>query len=137
MTIYCLYSRFDGTTTITPVLLRDPGTDPFRASLPTGAGATILSGHKDRQGDWHTTPKTGVTVVLAGHLTIETRAPAPIAVQLSAGDVLLVLDRSGAGHRSRAHGPSGMTALLLPLSEAEVSNLAGLFADWPGDIHLP
>jgi hypothetical protein len=136
MTIFCLYSRANGTITIAPVVLRDPGTDPFRASLPTGAGATIMGGRKERQGEWHTTPRLGVTLILCGHLDIQTQRAAPRTVQISAGDVLLVLDRTGEGHRSRAHGPDGMTALLLPLAEADVAGLAALFEDWPTDLVL-
>jgi hypothetical protein len=136
MTIFCLYSRANGTTTIAPVVLRDPGADPFRASMPTGAGATLMGGRKERQGEWHTTPKVGVTIVLRGHLNIETHRANPHVTQLSAGDVLLVLDRTGEGHRSRASGPEGMTALLLPLAEGDVPGLAALFADWPADLLL-
>jgi hypothetical protein len=136
MTIFCLYSRPNGTTTMAPMALRDSGADPFRTNLPTGAGATLMGGRNERQGEWHTAPKLGVTMILRGHLDIETQRANPSVTQLSTGDILLVFDRTGEGHRSRAHGPDGMTALLLPLAEADVAGLAALFADWPTDLVL-
>ena len=136
MTIFCLYSRSDGTTTITPVSLHDTGADPFRLAFPTGAGATIMSGRKERQGEWHNTPMLAVTVVLEGQLSIETNRRTSRVTELGVGDVLLVLDRSGEGHRSRGHGPTGLTALLLPLAESDVSALSALFRDWPADFAL-
>ena len=131
MTIYCLSSRRDGTTNMVPVNLHESESDPVRLLFPTGAGATLMTGWRERQGQWHTTPKLGVTVIIEGYLDIETNLAAPQSVTLKAGDILLVLDQTGDGHRSRAHGPHGMSALLLPLDAADLPVLSRLFRDWP------
>ncbi|MDX2142630.1 MAG: hypothetical protein SFV19_04705 [Rhodospirillaceae bacterium] len=136
MTIYCLRTRGDGTTTIVPISLHESQSDPFRVNLPTGAGATLVTGRRERQGAWHTTPKLGITVILEGFLDIEVNRAAPERTTLKAGDVLIVLDQTGDGHRSRAHGPRGMTALLLPLDAADLPALARHFRDWPAEVTL-
>jgi hypothetical protein len=131
MTIYCIYSRHDGTTTMVPIKLFESESDPARLLFPTGAGATLMTGRRERQGQWHTTPKLGVTVIIEGLLDIEINRAASHCTTLVAGDILLVLDQSGDGHRSRAHGPHGMSALLLPLDAADLPALSSLFRDWP------
>lgn len=136
MTIYCLYSRPDATTTVVPINFHEPKTDPALLMFPTGAGATMMTGRRERQGQWHTTPKLGVTVIVEGCLDIEINRAAPQCVTLNAGDILLVLDQTGEGHRSRAHGPNGMTALLLPLDATNLPALSTLFRDWPTDLTI-
>jgi hypothetical protein len=134
--IYCLYSRCDGATSIVPINLCEPVLDPARVIFPTGAGATLMTGRRERQGQWHTTPQLGVTAIIGGHLDIEVNRADPQCVTLVAGDILLVLDRTGDGHRSRAHGPQGISALLLPLDAAQLHVLASLFRDWPADLTI-
>ncbi len=136
MTIYCLYSRPDGATKVVPICLREPATDPARLMIPTGVGASLMTGRRERQGQWHTTPTLGVTVIVEGCLDIEINKAAPQGVTLVAGDILLVLDATGDGHRSRAHGANGMSALLLPLDAADLPSLARLFHDWPTDLTI-
>lgn len=112
MTIHCLHSRAGGISDIVSLSL-------------TGAEHRV---------DWHATPKLGVTVILGGFLDIEINRAAPSVTTLAAGDVLLVVDYRGEGHRSRAHSPVGLSALLLPLAAADVPALAAAFVDWPADI---
>jgi hypothetical protein len=131
--VFCLYSTLRGPACVRELAYADANADPMRVALPVATGATVVSGRTERRSDWHNTPQVGLTVILAGGLEIETGRTAPRRHTLAAGDLLLVLDRSGEGHRSRGFGSEGLTALLLPLAADAVSALPSLFSNWPDD----
>ncbi|MDX2223567.1 MAG: hypothetical protein SFV21_12505 [Rhodospirillaceae bacterium] len=134
MGVFCLYSTVAGPACVRELTFVNADMDPFRVGLPLGTGATVITGKAERRGAWHTTPQVGLTVILNGCLEIETNQAAPRLQPLVAGDMLLVLDRSGEGHRSRGFGPQGLTALLLPLAADAAVALPRLFANWPDDL---
>jgi hypothetical protein len=89
MTIYCLHARAVGAAGIVPLTLRDPDSDPLRLAYPTGAGATLMTGRRERRGEWLATPKLGVTVILEDYLDIEVDRAAPARRSSAAGPSLI------------------------------------------------
>ena len=103
---------------------------PLQAGVG-GAGATLMTSRLDRTGEWHTTPNIGLTVMLKGWLEIHINRAQPKIFTLVAGDMLFVMDLTGEGHRSRAYGPDGMSALLLPLKASDLASFGQVFKNWP------
>jgi hypothetical protein len=139
MTVYCLYHTRNGTSNIVPLTLKLPD-GQTRGGLFVDREAFIMDGTAPRPTDWHCTPALAVSIILKGQLDIEVNKSAPRLTQLCAGDAVIVLDHKISdhceGHKGLAHGPTGMTALVLKLAAADVPALAANFADWPADIAL-
>ncbi|MSO98931.1 MAG: hypothetical protein EXR11_12055 [Rhodospirillaceae bacterium] len=132
MTIYHLSAGSGGIAHMQELVLANPGNaDPLRTSLATSAGATLMTSNLDRTGEWHTTPNIGLTVMLKGWLEIHINRAAPKIFTLLAGDMLFVMDLTGEGHSSRAYGPDGMSALLLPLKASDLASFGQVFKNWP------
>ncbi|WP_236792287.1 cupin domain-containing protein [Amycolatopsis sp. GM8] len=64
-------------------------------------------------GDWHTEPSPSLVFVLSGGFELEVGGSGGKRV-LHAGDVCLVRDDHGQGHRSRTHGETRFAAIRLP-----------------------
>ena len=66
-------------------------------------------------GDWHPTPKRQFFLYLAGQMEIETSDGEVRSI--GAGDVLLVEDTTGKGHRSRNVGSTEVLCALVQLPD--------------------
>ena len=67
----------------------------------------------DWYGDWHPTPKRQFFLYLAGEMEIEVSDGE--VRRLRAGDILLVEDTSGKGHRSRSVGSTDVITMAIHL----------------------
>jgi hypothetical protein len=135
MTIYCLYTdptKIARVQTLTP---KSHIEEPLWVSIPMSSNTgTLLLSESARSGEWHTTPKLGMTSMLAGYLKIETNRADIKTTLVEPGDILFVLDDSGEGHRSETTGSPPMLAILLSLDAPSLPKFTETFLDWPTDM---
>jgi hypothetical protein len=102
MAIIAIYDD-GGTSKLLDVEFRLEETDTFRWSGPQPAAHwVVIDGAPAGAKDWHTAGSAGLSVVIEGSWEIE--AGDGSRRKLERGDVLVLLDTTGQGHRSRVTG---------------------------------
>lgn len=105
-------SRFDEID----IPLRDAG-DIGRLSSPYPARSVIFrENDPDYDYDWHQAPQRQLIVLLDGEIEIEVGSGEKR--RFRGGDLLLVEDTAGRGHRTRAVNGKGRRSLFIPLDES-------------------
>ena len=98
------------------VSLRDSG-EIGRLSEPVAARSVIFRENApDYDYDWHRAPERQFIVLLDGEIEIEVGSGE--TRRFSGGDILLVEDTTGRGHRTRTVDGSRRRSLFIPLDEA-------------------
>ncbi|MEM9290357.1 MAG: hypothetical protein AAGD01_01600 [Acidobacteriota bacterium] len=93
--------------------LTDGGEIGRLSALIAGDGVIFRETGADYDFDWHNAPQRQFVVLLNGAIEIETGDGAQRRFQ--GGDVLLVEDVSGRGHRTRNVGETPRRSLFLPV----------------------
>ena len=122
ITYTCIYADSAGESHFKTVEVELPEIDyappapPLNVStiLPASSYA-FVSSPIDWYGDWHPTPKRQFFLYLAGEMEIEVSDGE--ARRIRAGDILLVEDTSGKGHRSRSVGSTDVITMAIHLPE--------------------
>ena len=106
MTITRIYSDPDGESRFADVEipLRDAGAIGALSDAVAASGVVFRENAADHVYDWHCAPRRQYMVLLDGRIEIET-SDGRIR-QFQGGDVLLLEDTHGKGHRTRTIGPS-------------------------------
>lgn len=98
------------------VPLRDGG-EIGRLSEPVAARSVIFrENDPDYDFDWHRAPERQLIVLLDGAIEIEVGSGEKR--RFSGGDILLVEDTTGRGHRTRTVDGSRRRSLFIPLDDA-------------------
>ena len=84
--------------------------EPFEAS-----GVVFRENDPDYNFDWHCAPRRQLIVLLDGEIEVEVTSGENR--RFAGGDVLLVEDTTGTGHRTRAISAGPRRSLFIPLSE--------------------
>ena len=66
--------------------------------------------------DWHTAPRRQLIVLLDGEIEVEVTSGE--TRRFTSGDVVLVDDTTGTGHRTRTIGDQARRSLFIPLADA-------------------
>ncbi len=99
--------------------LRDGG-EIGRLSEPLGARSVIFrQNDPDYDYDWHPAPERQLIVLLDG--AIEMEVGSGEIRRFSGGDILLVEDTTGRGHRTRTIDGKSRRSLFIPLAESSLS----------------
>ncbi len=99
--IHCIYSGRDGQSHFSDdaLALTADAVGRLSTGLQRAAGWMYAESPQERFVDWHTSGPGGVSVMLEGWMDVEIGSGE--TRRLVAGDVLIALDTSGQGHRSR------------------------------------
>lgn len=124
--ICCIYSGRDGQSHFSDeaLALTADTTGRMSTGLQRAVGWMYAESPQERFVDWHTSGPGGVSVILDGSMDVEigngeTR-------RLVAGDVLIALDTSGQGHRSRmAANTRGLSLMFDQPADAIMQSLFG------------
>jgi hypothetical protein len=99
--IHCIYSGRDGQSHFSDdaLALTADAVGRLSTGLQRAVGWMYAESPQERFVDWHTSGPGGVSVMLEGWMDVEIGSGE--TRRLVAGDVLIALDTSGQGHRSR------------------------------------
>ena len=99
--IHCIYTGRDGQSHFCDdsLALKADAAGRLSTGLQPAVGWMYSENPQERFVDWHTAGPGGVSVMLAGWMDVEIGSGE--TRRLVAGDVLIALDTSGQGHRSR------------------------------------
>lgn len=93
-----------------------------RLSEPIPAAAVIFrTTGSDFVFDWHTAPQRQFIVLLDGQIEIEVSAPSGERRRFGGGDVLLVEDTFGRGHRTRSIEVKERRSIFVVLDDQKAS----------------
>jgi hypothetical protein len=96
--------------------LTDPG-EIGRLSEPYAASSIIFrENDPEYDYDWHCAPRRQFIVLLDGEIEVEVTSGEKR--RFTGGDVLLVDDTTGTGHRTRTVGEHSRRSLFIPLADA-------------------
>jgi len=87
------------------------------ASLGKAASCSIIRGDPGWEGDWHPAPARAVHFYLSGGVEAET-SDGEIR-RIGAGEIVLVEDTWGRGHRSRIVGSTDVVIAVVTLADTE------------------
>jgi len=99
--IHCIYTGRDGQSHFSDdaLALKADAMGRLSTGLQRAVGWMYAESPRERFVDWHTSGPGGVSVMLEGWMDVEIGSGE--TRRLVAGDVLIALDTSGQGHRSR------------------------------------
>ena len=99
--IHCIYTGRDGQSHFSDdaLALKADAMGRLSTGLQRAVGWMYAESPQERFVDWHTSGPGGVSVMLEGWMDVEIGSGE--TRRLVAGDVLIALDTSGQGHRSR------------------------------------
>ena len=99
--IHCIYTGRDGQSHFSDdaLALQADAMGRLSTGLQRAVGWMYAESPQERFVDWHTSGPGGVSVMLEGWMDVEIGSGE--TRRLVAGDVLIALDTSGQGHRSR------------------------------------
>ena len=99
--IHCIYTGRDGQSHFSDdaLALKADAVGRLSTGLQRAVGWMYAESPQERFVDWHTSGPGGVSVMLEGWMDVEIGSGE--TRRLVAGDVLIALDTSGQGHRSR------------------------------------
>ena len=95
------------------VLLTDAGTIVKLSSLQAGRGVIFRETEDTYDYDWHPAPRKQWIILLNGEISIETGDG--VVRRFAAGDVLLVEDTHGRGHKTRQLSSGVRRSLFIPI----------------------
>ncbi len=104
------------TFTDVPIALEDQGTIGRLSQLVPAEGVIFRETSPDYDYDWHPAPQRQYIVLLDGEIEIEVGTGE--IRRFRGGEVLLVEDTKGRGHRTRAIGDKPRRSLFIPLGQA-------------------
>lgn len=135
MSIIGLYSGDDGQSHLVELQMVGSG-PPLNQPLPC-QGWRPFQCAPGATSPLHPTPVAGVTFMLGGCMEIRVGGGERRHVKLQCGDMLVVIDTTGAGHATAITGEQDLVVAGVSFAPADWPRIRAAFSGWPANLVPP